>query len=114
MKQELHDECDYTKEATAANYFGSAKGLGSDPRYRVPWIWGRSTERVLVMQKMDGVSVGGASVESLKESDRDEVRNTCLKSLNCTNVVSDCKSRAGVVSEGTIRVQDDADGSKLV
>lgn len=79
MKQELHDECDYTKEASAAKFFGSSEGLGGDPRYRVPWIWDGSTERVLVMQKMDGVTVGSASVESLEEGARDEVRSSSLR-----------------------------------
>ncbi|KLO18725.1 ABC1-domain-containing protein [Schizopora paradoxa] len=85
MRQELHDECDYNKEAAAATFFGSPKGLGRDPRYRVPWIWDRSTERVLVMQKMDGISVGSTTVETLPQPERDEIARRvlelCLKEL---------------------------------
>ena len=85
MKGELADECDYTKEADAARFFSSEEGLGRDTRFKVPWVWDGSTERVLVMQHMDGVSVGGNVVDSLSQKSRDEVSariRTCTDESN--------------------------------
>ena len=73
MKGELADECDYTLEASSARFFSSPDGLGTDSRFRVPWIWDGSTKDVLVMQHMDGVSVGGNVVDVLSQETRDEV-----------------------------------------
>jgi aarF domain-containing kinase len=73
MKKELADECDYTHEAASARFFASDDGVGSDARFRVPWIWEGSTDHVLVMQHMNGVSVGGNMVDGLSQQSRDEV-----------------------------------------
>ena len=72
-KGELVDECDYRREAACARFFGSEEGLVGDERFRVPWVWEGSTERVLVMEHMDGVSVGGEVVDTLSQASRDQV-----------------------------------------
>ena len=77
MKEELADECDYTREAAFARRFGRPDHLGSDPRFKIPWVWEGSTRRILVMQQMDGVSVGGDIVDTLGQDSRDQVRK-CL------------------------------------
>lgn len=76
MKGELADECDYTLEASAAQFFSSPSGLGNDPRFRVPWVWEGSTKQVLIMQFMDGMSVGGNVVDVLSQDTRNEVQNS--------------------------------------
>jgi len=75
MKEELADECDYTREAACMRAFGSPDRLGGDVRFKVPWVWEGSTDRVLVMEYVDGVSVGGDAVHRLPQADRDEVRS---------------------------------------
>ncbi|KAI5118727.1 hypothetical protein M0805_004525 [Coniferiporia weirii] len=85
MKGELADECDYALEASHARFFGSADGVGGDERFRVPWVWNGSTECVLVMQHMDGVSVGGNVVDGLSQESRDQIASRivelCMKEL---------------------------------
>lgn len=73
MKGELADECNYSREAGFANSFRD--NLENDERFKVPWVWHKSTERVLVMEHIGGVSVGEANVKTLSQSDRDEVSN---------------------------------------
>lgn len=113
MKGELADECDYTHEASAAQFFSSPSGLGNDPRFRVPWVWEGSTKQVLIMQFMDGVSVGGNVVDVLTQNTRDEVRI----SLRCTSFLvphlstPDCHENTGFMYEGAFRVPYDADRS---
>jgi aarF domain-containing kinase len=75
MKEELADECDYAREAACMRSFGSPERLGGDLRFKVPWVWEGSTDRVLVMEYVDGVSVGGDTVDRLSQADRDEVRS---------------------------------------
>ena len=74
MKEELADECNYSREASFLRRFGSPSYLGSDQRFKVPWVWGGSTDRVLVMEHMEGVSVGDPDVSGLSQQDRDDVR----------------------------------------
>ncbi len=74
MKQELADECDYTREAGFLRTFGSPEYLGNDARFKVPWVWEGSTDRVLVMERIDGISVGEADIKALSQLDRDTVR----------------------------------------
>lgn len=74
MKEELADECDYSREASFLQKFGTPSFLGGDPRFKVPWVWQGSTNRVLVMQHVDGVSVGGKVIEKLSQADRNDVR----------------------------------------
>lgn len=79
MKAELADECDYTREAGFARQFAGAACLAGDARFKVPWVWAGSTERVLVMEHVDGVSVGGPVISGLSQEDRNHVR--CVRLL---------------------------------
>ncbi|KAI0041678.1 ABC1-domain-containing protein [Auriscalpium vulgare] len=85
MKEELADECDYTREASFLRTFGDATHLGGDARFKVPWVWTGSTNRVLVMERVDGVSVGEDVIKSLSQDDRDDIATRivelCLKEL---------------------------------
>ena len=73
MKAELADECDYVREAKFLNAFGSLECLGNDPRFKVPWVWAGSTSTVLVMEHVNGVSVGEADAKNLTQTDRNDV-----------------------------------------
>jgi aarF domain-containing kinase len=75
MKEELADVCNYTREAACMHAFGSPERLGGDVRVKVPWVWEGSTDRVLVMEYVDGVSIGRDSVDRLPQADHDEVRS---------------------------------------
>lgn len=81
LSEELADECDYTREGNSAGAFRDPSILGSDPRFKVPWVWEGSTEKVLVMEHVNGVSVGGDLVSSLRPDERDEV---CFVGFNIT------------------------------
>ncbi|KAI0334215.1 ABC1-domain-containing protein [Cubamyces sp. BRFM 1775] len=85
MKDELKDECDYTREAAFARRFGRPDHLGEDPRFKVPWVWEKSTDRVLVMEHVEGVSVGGSVIDRLSQKDRDDIAarviDLCLREL---------------------------------
>lgn len=78
MKSELADECDYTREASFLRMFGQPSYLGTDKRFKVPWVWEGSTDRVLVMERVDGVSVGGSVIDKLPQRDRDDVSQIVL------------------------------------
>ena len=73
MKKELADECDYVREASFLKKFGSSEYLGEDRRFKVPWVWEGSTSTVLVMERVDGVSVGEANASNLSQEDRNDV-----------------------------------------
>ncbi|KAF7366764.1 ABC1-domain-containing protein [Mycena sanguinolenta] len=85
MKQELVDECDYAREAVFLRAFGAPENLGGDARFKVPWVWDGSTDRVLVMECVDGTSVGEAEISQLDQHDRDDIAariiELCLKEL---------------------------------
>lgn len=85
MKAELADECDYSREAGFLRKFASPEYLGNDPQYKVPWVWDGSTEQVLVMEHVNGVSVGGSIIDSLNQQDRNDIAtriiDLCLKEL---------------------------------
>ncbi|OBZ74946.1 Protein ABC1, mitochondrial [Grifola frondosa] len=85
MKEELADECDYAREAAFLRRFGEPAFLGGNPRFKVPWVWDGSTERVLVMEHVDGVSVGGSVINRLTQQDRNDIAtriiDLCLKEL---------------------------------
>ncbi|PPQ93501.1 hypothetical protein CVT25_005242 [Psilocybe cyanescens] len=85
MKGELADECDYVREASFLKIFGSPECLGNDPRFKVPWVWEGSTSTVLVMERVDGVSVGEANAQNLTQQDRNDISawiiELCLKEL---------------------------------
>jgi len=70
---ELKEECDYTREGNWAMQFRQWAGEREALRLRVPWVWEGSTKRVLVMQFIDGVSVGGDQVQHLSQEDRNTV-----------------------------------------
>lgn len=70
MREELEDECNYVYEANAAREF--KKHLTSDDRFEVMSVVDElSTERVLTMQRMNGVPV--VRTAKLCQSKRDEV-----------------------------------------
>lgn len=75
MKDELADECDYSREAQFLRQYNSPGLLGGDSRFKVPWVWEGSTDRVLVMEHVEGVSVGESSVLTLPQEERNEVIN---------------------------------------
>lgn len=75
MKGELADECDYKREASYLTKFGSSEFLGNDTRFKVPWVWEGSSETVIVMEHVGGVSVGEAVVGVLSQTDRNEVHS---------------------------------------
>jgi aarF domain-containing kinase len=73
VKDELADECDYSREASFFRRYGAPECLGEDVRFKVPWVWPGSTERVLVMEHMEGVSIGDAVIGALLPEKRHEV-----------------------------------------
>lgn len=82
MKGELADECNYSREASFLTKFGSPALLGGDERFKVPWVWEGSTACVLVMERMNGTSVGDADISGLSKRDRDDV-----SSLSCSHTL---------------------------
>ncbi|KAF9228105.1 ABC1-domain-containing protein [Gyrodon lividus] len=85
MKDELADECDYSREADFLRRYNSPELLGRDSRFKIPWVWGGSTDRVLVMEHVKGVSVGDSSVLALPQEERNEIAASiielCLREL---------------------------------
>ncbi|KAG6872204.1 hypothetical protein C0995_012008 [Termitomyces sp. Mi166 len=73
LKDELADECDYTREGSFLTKFGSSGYLGGDPRFKVPWVWEGSMKSVLVMERVHGISVGDADINGMSKKDRDDV-----------------------------------------
>jgi ABC1 atypical kinase-like domain len=73
FKEELADECDYTREARYIRKYREMDFIKLGSRYRVPWVWDGSTEKVLVMERMNGLSVGGDMVNTLSQDDRNQV-----------------------------------------
>ncbi|KZT24999.1 ABC1-domain-containing protein [Neolentinus lepideus HHB14362 ss-1] len=78
MKEELADECNYTREASFLRKFGSPEYLGHDSRFKVPWVWEGSTDDVLVMERVHGVSVGGSMVDKLSQQDRNDIASRII------------------------------------
>ncbi len=81
MKSELADECLYTREASFLQMFGRKELLGGDERFKVPWVWEGSTDDVLVMEHVEGISVGEAQRLDLSQKDRDDVGRSSFKSF---------------------------------
>ncbi|GJJ10561.1 hypothetical protein Clacol_004788 [Clathrus columnatus] len=73
FKEELADECNYKREAEYINKYRALSPKHLDSRYRIPWVWEMSTRRVLVMERMKGVSVGGDVVKTLTQEERNEI-----------------------------------------
>lgn len=97
MKQELADECDYAREAGFLRAFGAPDHLGGDERFRVPWVWDGSTDRVLVMEHVGGTSVGDADISRLDQRDRNDVRTILLLASTCPSSLTwiGCRSPPG-------------------
>ncbi|EIW74807.1 ABC1-domain-containing protein [Coniophora puteana RWD-64-598 SS2] len=107
MKEELADECDYKREAGFLRRYGSAEYLGLDARFKIPWAWEGSTDNVLVMEHVRGVSVGEALVKGLTQEERngiaERIIELCLRELfefrlmqtdpNFTNFLYDSATR---------------------
>ncbi|EJD42990.1 ABC1-domain-containing protein [Auricularia subglabra TFB-10046 SS5] len=124
LGQEIEDECNYLREAAWARKFrqwvhedGVAVGGGA-LKVKVPWLWEGSTRRVLVMEFVEGVSVGGEAVQRLPQEEKDLIANTivslCLHELfvfhamqtdpNWTNFLYDGSTRQlGLVDFGATR-----------
>ncbi|OCH84962.1 ABC1-domain-containing protein [Obba rivulosa] len=85
MKEELRDECNYEREAYFLCRFSSPEFIGADPRFKVPWVWEGSTDRVLVMEHVEGVSVGGSMIDRLNQSECNDIAtrvvDLCLREL---------------------------------
>ncbi|KAL1724300.1 ABC1-domain-containing protein [Schizophyllum commune] len=83
MKGELADECDYTREAGMARKFSDF--VESDSRFMVPWVWSGSTKEVLVMERVNGISIGEERVKRLPKEKRDDIAarviELCLREL---------------------------------
>ncbi|KXN85149.1 hypothetical protein AN958_11639 [Leucoagaricus sp. SymC.cos] len=83
MKSELADECSYKREASFLRMF--REFLAGDDRFKVPWVWEGGTEGVLVMERVEGVSVGEAERLGLSQRDRNDIAGKilelCLKEL---------------------------------
>lgn len=85
MKDELADECDYSREASFLERYGRLDCLGADARFKVPWVWPGSTQRVLVMEYVEGVSIGDTIIGALPQEERNEIASRitelCLREL---------------------------------
>ncbi|KAF9533987.1 hypothetical protein CPB83DRAFT_782649 [Crepidotus variabilis] len=77
MRRELEDECSYLREAGFVRLFGGGGGGGG--RYRVPWVWEGSTDSVLVMEMLEGESVGGEVVRGLEQGERDYIASLIIE-----------------------------------
>jgi predicted unusual protein kinase regulating ubiquinone biosynthesis (AarF/ABC1/UbiB family) len=114
MKEELADECNYAREAASMRSFGSVQRLGGDERFKVPWVWEGSTDRVLVMEHVGGISVGADAVHRLPQADRDEVRfitHSPFERATFGQRNEDSGARHRALFERTLRLPRDADGS---
>ncbi|TFK97585.1 ABC1 family-domain-containing protein [Pterulicium gracile] len=89
LKEELKDECDYTREASFLQKFASPTFLGSEEmkeRFAVPWVWEGSTKEVLLMEMMGGESVGVEEARSVYPQEErnkiaERVVELCLREL---------------------------------
>ncbi|EMD32845.1 hypothetical protein CERSUDRAFT_108633 [Gelatoporia subvermispora B] len=85
MKEELRDECNYEREASFLRKFASPEYMGRDSRFKVPWVWDRSTDRVLVMEFVEGSSVGGSTIDRMDQGERNDIAarviDLCLREL---------------------------------
>ena len=120
MKEELADECDYTREAEWARRFrawlAAQEGMPMPMRVRAPWVWEGSTKRVLVMEFVEGVSVGGDAVQRVPQAEKDLVRLPFPRRLSftdarrsrrrsCTYVCSSSSSSSGSILRLRVNVK---------
>jgi aarF domain-containing kinase len=74
MRTELKEECDYTREGGAMIAFRDLLANPIDAnRFRVPWVWNRSTKGVLVMERLNGIALGETSISNAEQGVRNEV-----------------------------------------
>jgi ABC1 atypical kinase-like domain len=64
------NECDYMREAACIRSFGRPTRPGDDARFKVPWVWEGSIDRVLVMEHVNSTSVGDDVIVRLPQADR--------------------------------------------
>lgn len=67
--QGLRTSCNYSRETGFARRFAGEGCLGEDASLKVPWVWNGSTERVLVVEHVRGVSFGGPTISRLSQED---------------------------------------------
>ncbi|KAG2344564.1 ABC1-domain-containing protein [Suillus weaverae] len=118
MKDELADECDYLQEASFLERYRRPECLGADTRFKVPWVWPGSTDRVLVMEHVEGISIGDVVIGALPQEERNEIASRiielCLRELfqfrlmqtdpNFTNFLWDSREqRLSLVDFGATR-----------
>lgn len=108
MKEELADECNYAREASFLKKFGEPSLLGTDPRFKVPWVWEGSTQRVLVMEMVGGVSVGGNVIEGMLQEDRNEVGISSERISWITYASLDCHADHRPLPERAVRLSGNA------
>lgn len=102
MGEELADECDYTREASFLRKFGSAERLGNDARFKVPWVWDGSTHDVLVMERVNGFSVGEANASQLNQQDRNDVSKLSFNPMTWVSISVDFLVGYGTVPERAV------------
>ncbi|KIK69169.1 hypothetical protein GYMLUDRAFT_67849 [Collybiopsis luxurians FD-317 M1] len=79
MKAELADECNYVREAGFLQKFRSPEFLGSDSRFHIPWASSVSTDKVLIMEYIEGgISLGSELVMALPQEEKDKIATTIL------------------------------------
>lgn len=78
LSQELHEECDYLREANACEHFRLL--LNEDPAFAVPLVHKHvTTRRVLTMDYMPGVPL--RSLKDASQSLKDHV--SCYSAASC-------------------------------
>jgi len=65
---------------------GGLGRVGADARFKVAWVWEGSTDRVLVMENMDGTSVGGRRNKSFRRTETRCVPAAVLSSTSCSKL----------------------------
>ena len=113
MKEELAEECDYEREGTFLRRF--REGLGPDHRFKVPWVWDGSTKAVLVMERVNGVSVGGSVINQLSQRDRDDVGMLVLCNMRFSDSgsLADRRTDRRPLPARAVRPPANADGPQL-
>lgn len=111
MKQELKEECDYIREARFMRTFGSSEYLGKDPRFKVPWVWEGSTDKVLVMEFVDGLAVGEAERSGWSQKDRNDV--SVVPPAKPHSFRTDCGQRHIALSPRALQLSYDANRPQL-
>ncbi|KAJ8583266.1 hypothetical protein M405DRAFT_854392 [Rhizopogon salebrosus TDB-379] len=69
----------YSRKASFLKRYGAPECFGEDARFKVPWVWPGSTERVLVMVHVEGVSIGDAVIGVLPQEERNEIASRIIE-----------------------------------